>query len=217
MDKITTFESGETVSKKDFLDLQEEVVKDDISEGAFLLNPVHFDASCGERQVFKWVDHLFSHTTAKLFRQRFPGHPGKQLLADYIDILADLKNILTSKKSDSKSDDPSKQALGLCPEYQFDILKKAYHFFKTMTYSGRNYFQEGAMITINGILGLLEHLKAFHGVDHLFTTLLTQDFLERFFGYIRGMGNYDANPSPQQFMNRLQKAITTIFLEVKYL
>ena len=215
MDDKVTFETGETVSKKDFLDLQAEVIKDEISEGAFLLNDVHFDCTSGERQVFKWVDHLFSPVTANLFRQRFKDHKARQELADLIETLSELKKILTSKKSDANSDDPAKQALGLHPEYQFGILKKAYHYFETMTY-GRNYFQEGAMLTINGILGLLEHLKTCYGVDHLFTIFLTQDFLERFFGLIRGMGNFDPNPSPQQFMYRLQTAITIFFLKVKY-
>ena len=97
------------------------------------------------------------------------------------------------------------------------ILEKAYHYFSTMSFTGTNYFQAGACLTIKGILGLLEHLQTEYGVDHIYTILLTQDILERLFGKVRKSSNYDPNPSPLQFMYRLQKEITTIFLKVNYL
>ena len=196
------------------LQLQAKVIKDQILEGAYLENDVLYDCSGGERMVFKWADQIFHEVTARLYRENFPGDIAKEELADCIFVMSELKKLLTSKKSDAESDDVAKQALGLYPGYQFEMLEIAYKYFETMSYSGRNFFQEGAMLTIRGILGLLEHLKTNYGVDHLYTINLTQDFLERFFGKLRAMGNYDPNPSPQQFLNRVQKAITEILLEV---
>ena len=212
MDDIVTFETGEKASKKDFLDLQAKLLRDAISEGEFLTD-LALHCVGGTRQCVKLARQVVCEFVAMLFRREFPNDKVKILLARLLEVMDELFKLFTSKESDADSDDKSKHAFGTHPEYHMSILTEAYHYFETLKFSGRNFFQAGALLTIKGTIGLLEHVKENYGVDRFYTSHITQDELERLFGWIRKSSNYDPNPSPQQFLNRLQKKVTGILLD----
>ena len=68
----------------------------------------------------------------------------------------------------------------------------------------KNYFQEGVVITCNGIVGLFEYLKCKHGFKFLMCSHCDQDYTESFVGDMR-KGGQVRKPTPMQLVYRVKR------------
>ena len=93
--------------------LQAYIVKNNISEGEYLLNDIIWHCVSGERQVVKWARRFINPTTAQLIREMCQNDPTLKQdeiialleFADMMDAMDDVFKLLTSKESDANSDD----------------------------------------------------------------------------------------------------------------
>ena len=120
--------------------------------------------------------------------------------------------MLTSNTIDNPN--PAKCALGVHYELQMKIFDRLLKYLEEIKFSGQNRWQNGMILTIKGTIELHKNLRDNYGIPYLLTSNITQDYLERKFGNLRALGGQDDNPSALQFLFRLQKDLTSTFLEV---
>ena len=105
-------------------------------------------------------------------------------------------------------DDKLKSALGTYPTLQSKVLRDGLELFRSMDFTGHEKrFVKGAIMTLIAITALHDQLRFEFGIQHFLTSLVTQDYVERFFGELRSMSN-DRNPSALHILHRLQRVIT---------
>ena len=107
MDDHVIFESGNTVSQKDFISLKQKVMSE-VSCG-FRITDLHIYCKKSDRMRVNLARELLSKQVSLIFQNFFSQDASKMELSKFIEVVDLCFNILTSNKIyDSK--DPSKQA-----------------------------------------------------------------------------------------------------------
>ena len=105
-------------------------------------------------------------------------------------------------------------AFGVNLDEQIAILERAKTFFETTRYdSNRIKFQAGMIKTINALIGFIKFICDRYNVPYVLLSKLTQDWIESYFGVMRGMNGPSDNPSPLELLYRIRKDLIMRFLE----
>ena len=112
-----------------------------------------------------------------MLRNFFPDEESKLALADFIDNVSDVFDIMSSRVIFSKV--PLKSALRVSLEKQTQILLQLFQNMDTMTFDERKIpFQDGIKISITCALQLQGVLANDYGIKYLMVSRMVQDFLE---------------------------------------
>ena len=125
-----------------------------------------------------------SERTAALLKEHFPNDKVKHALANAVGLIAICYKIMTSRSIYDKTD-KWRYSLRENWEEQKEKLIELRDFMINSIFAD-NYFQEGCIITINGILDLHLSLKANFDHPRLLTSHCDQDYVEAAFKDIRG-------------------------------
>ena len=122
-------------------------------------------------------------------------------------------NVLTSCRE--FDEDPLKCALGVNYELQVNAINDIIDLYETLQFEGgRKKFQYGGIICARATIWLHKTLRDTYGVKYLLCERILQDYVEREFSILRGMGSADTNPSALHALFRLQRQITSLLLDV---
>ena len=181
LDDVVKLPCGLIVTSDDFFDLLE-VVQSEVTSG-FNLSEKDLQVSGNDRQDVGSAIRLLSDRTAALLIEHFPNDSSKQALARVIDMVAKCFKIMTSRVLTDRSD-IWKCALRIHFEKQKSELLKFKDFMENTTFAD-NDFQQGCIVTINGILDLHHLLKTKFDLPYLKCSHVDQDYVESAFGMIR--------------------------------
>ena len=148
LDDVVKLPCGLIVTSDDFFDLLE-VVQSEVTSG-FNLSEKDLQVSGNDRQDVGSAIRLLSDRTAALLIEHFPNDSSKQALARVIDMVAKCFKVMTSRVLTDRSD-IWKCALRIHFEKQKSELLKFKDFMENTTFAD-NDFQQGCIVTINGIL-----------------------------------------------------------------
>ena len=118
-------------------------------------------------------------------------------------------------------EDKYRCALGVHYDDQINLLKKALNYFshmrfktQSMTSYTKKPFQEGAELTINGIIKLHQTMKNDYNVPYLCTANTTQDYVERQIGIYRQMGGSCSNGPALTVLRHVAQDLRSTLLAV---
>ena len=168
--------------------------------------------SLQDRQCVKYAVDLLSIRSANLCKTLYPDNPKMQALAGLFTSADNCFKIMTSNKFYDKTD-KMKNSLRVNLEVQIPELNKMEDYLRNMKFSGKPRFHKGMLIAIKCAKELQKFLADNHCHPRFLTGSIVQDFLESFFGVIRGMGGVNTNPDTFMFLNRVKFYITQKILE----
>ena len=214
MDKKSSFETGISFSKQDFLELKRKMPSE-LSSG-FNLTDMVLNCVQSDRQRVKYARQLFSKNTSTNLRNLFPDNPIKNAMADLIDTVDEVCNMFTSRKI--LDEDKQKCALGVYLDKQIPALKKLHYYMDTMRFDGKKLpFQTAIKMAINTAIKLQEQLKNEYGIHWLMLSRIVQDHMENCFSVIRGTLGPECRPPPLDCRKRIDHILVGQFLSDPYI
>lgn len=207
LDDTMTLEKNIHVTRADLLKIKG---KTEV-RGAFKLDDIHFYCKQQDRQSVSLARDLLCQRSGMLYKAMYPDDEKMQKLGDFINTVDECWRILTSKKV--IDDDPLKSGLEVHLKKQKESLEKLVKYMKSIKWSGKPRFNKGIRIAIKCAIGLQEMMATKFNVPSLMTANHTQDFLESFFGVIKGMMAANNSPTAVMFLQRCKYYITQKILE----
>ena len=133
-------------------------------------------------------------------------------LAELFTVAHNCFKIMTSTQKIDKAD-KMKNSLEVNLDEQLPQLDKLKDLLTNMRFSGKPRFHKGMKIAMECAKQLQQYLAQNHNIDTLTLSSIIQDFLESFFGVIRGMGGANNNPDTFMFLQRVKHYVTQKLLE----
>ena len=222
-DKFRIEEGGHEFSKADFEDLLQKVECQSLQISKLKAN--HINCVQSARQNVALASELLSNSTSCLMSDFFPNDPRKQQLSQIIDLFDKVFNLMTSKLSDSDSDDITRKPLGgVHHGEQLKILFEFIELLDNLRFQKQNSKKEnvpfskvkcqrGAQISVQCAIALYVTLQTEYNISEYGTQNITQDDLESYFSEIRDMHGNNKEPNALQFNNRVSTHITLQMLK----